>query len=110
MLEAAAADMGIIITETGVVEELLISDDFVIVLEDDSPDALANAILKFYNDRGFLERCGANVATRVRENFTWNKAVQELPGLFYLNTEDAPSQQCAILRYLYAARPHFQTY
>lgn len=69
MLEATAAGMGIIITKTGGVEDLLGGDDYGIVLADDSPDAVADAIMTFCNDREFLKRCGANVAARVRENF-----------------------------------------
>lgn len=85
MLEAAVAGMGIIITETGGVHELLTGDDCGIVLEDDEPDTVAKAILRFYNDREYLARCGTNVAARVRDSFTWNKAAEDLLRLFEQN-------------------------
>lgn len=86
MLEAAAAGIGIIITETGGVEELLVGNDCGVVLADDSSHAVAEAILGLYNDREYLARCGTNVAARVRENFTWNKAAGDLLELLNHNS------------------------
>lgn len=57
--------MGIIMIDAGGVKELLIRDDNGIVLADDNPDTAADAILKFYNDRGF-----------------WSGAVPMLPSAF----------------------------
>lgn len=82
MLEAAAAGIGIIITNTGGVEELIPDSNYGIVLPNDDPHTIAEAILEFYNNRPYLEHTGNNVAKRVRENFTWEEAAKNLIRLF----------------------------
>ncbi|HVJ57048.1 MAG TPA: glycosyltransferase family 4 protein, partial [Terrimicrobiaceae bacterium] len=41
------------------------------IIPPNDPDALAEAILDFYNNPGKLRLMGVNGRQRVRENFTW---------------------------------------
>lgn len=93
MLEAAAAGMGIAITNTGGVKELIPNEDFGIILESDDPTTISDAILRFYRDEAYLGKCSHNVSERVKENFNWNKAARDLLDIFsQINTSSYQNQ------------------
>lgn len=82
MLEAAAARTGIIVTRTGIAEELIPNSTYGIILPNTQPKTIADAILKFYTDRSYLAQASANAEARAREAFPWDKAAADLMSLF----------------------------
>lgn len=82
MLEAAAHNLGIIVTDTGGARELIPGADYGQVIPDASEETVKGALLRFYDDRDYLSRCGANVGQRVRELFTWEQTAKTLISYF----------------------------
>lgn len=75
-LEAAAYGLGIVITDTGGTEELIPNEDFGIVLGDVTVESIQEAILRFANDRDYLQFASNNVKERVEALFTWEKVAK----------------------------------
>lgn len=82
MLEAAATHNGLIVTRTGIAEELILDDSYGIILPNTNPQTITNAILKFYSDRDYLEEAANKSAARASEAFPWDKAADALISLF----------------------------
>lgn len=82
MLEAAAHNLGIIVTDTGGARELIPSSEYGQVIPDASVKTIKEALLRFYDDRDYLRQCGANVGRRVRELFTWEQTAKTLISYF----------------------------
>lgn len=82
MLEAAAHDLGIIVSDTGGARELLPTPAYGQVLAQATVGATKDAILRFYDDRAYLEECGRNVGRRVRELFSWEQTAKTLVATF----------------------------
>lgn len=73
LLEAAAQGKGLIVTDTGGARELIPTDEFGIVLPEASTTAVADGILRFYEDREYLCSAGRSVRNRVVERFSWER-------------------------------------
>lgn len=82
MLEAATHGLGIIVTDTGGARELIPTSDYGQVIPDASIETIQQAILRFYDDRNYLHRCGINVSIRVRELFSWEQTAKTLMTIF----------------------------
>lgn len=82
MLEAAAHNLGIIVTDTGGAQELMPDETYGQIIPDASVGTAKQAILRFYNDRDYLSQCGQNVSGRVRELFSWQQTAKTLMATF----------------------------
>lgn len=82
MLEAAAHNLGIIVTDTGGARELIPNSEYGQIIPDASVETVKEALLRFYDDREYLSLCGENVGRRVRELFTWEQTARTLISYF----------------------------
>lgn len=78
LLEAAICETGIVVSNTGGVEELLPDKKYGIVLEDTSIESIKKGILSYYNNREYLALSAANVKQHVKENYSWDKTAGRL--------------------------------
>lgn len=78
VLEAAAHDLGIIVTDTGGAQELIPSSEYGQIISNASIETIEKALLRFYNDHEYLALCGRNVGRRVRELFSWEQTAKTL--------------------------------
>ena len=73
VLEAAASSCFVITTPRGGSRELIINDDYGIILEENTTDNLAAAIRKAAEDPEYRRRATRNAYKRLCELFTWDQ-------------------------------------
>ena len=84
VLEAAAMGCPVITTATGGSPQLLCDRRYGILLESMSPEAISTACLEALGDVAWRASASALAEQRLRENFTWDAAVQQLLQAFQL--------------------------
>lgn len=82
LLEAAAQNLGIIVTDTAGARELMPTAEFGQIIPTGSVDDIKRAILRFHDDKKYLSQCGRNVGRRVRELFSWEQTAKTLMTTF----------------------------
>lgn len=73
VLEAAASSCFVITTPRGGTRELITSDEYGIIIEDNTVDNLAEAIRKAATDAEYRRRASQNAYARICEMFTWDR-------------------------------------
>lgn len=78
LLEAAACDMGIIVTHTGGSKELVPDSAYGLLIDCASVSAVKSGILRYYKDRQYLLKASKNVKLNVRQNYSWASTADKL--------------------------------
>ena len=73
VLEAAASSCFVITTSRGGSRELIINDEYGIILEENNPENLAAAIRKAAADPVYRRKAAQNAYDRLCELFTWER-------------------------------------
>ena len=81
VLEAAASGCFVITTPRGGSRELVVSDEYGIILEENTVENLAAAIRKAATDSEYRKRAEANAYERVSELFTWDRICDRITGI-----------------------------
>ncbi len=71
VLEAAACGCFVITTRNGGSQELILDDGYGIILKENTPEELAEAIRKAAGDSAYRAAAGEKARRRVEEKFTW---------------------------------------
>ena len=78
LLEAAAQENAIIVSDCAGAREVIPSEDFGIVLDEANTESVIESILRIYNNPSLAKQLGAAVRNRIDSNFTWDVAAQSL--------------------------------
>ena len=70
ILEAMAAGKPVIATQTGGSSEVVVDGETGYLVPCREPEEIELAVLRFYNDRGLIQKMGEAGLRRIRENFT----------------------------------------
>lgn len=82
LLEAASQDTAIIVSDTAGARELIPSEEFGIVLKENTIDAIKDAITKYYFDKDYRDRVSSNIKRRTHELFNWQITAENLLNYF----------------------------
>lgn len=82
LLEAMAAGLPVVATSVGGTPEVVVDGVTGLLVPPRDPDALAEAILTLLRDPGLRQRMGQAGRERVREQFSVEKMVKEIEGLY----------------------------
>lgn len=78
VLEAAACGCYVITTNKGGSKELILDDSYGIILEENTPKNISNAIKSAIIERSTRYAAGQKSRQRVQENFTWDVISDEV--------------------------------
>jgi glycosyltransferase involved in cell wall biosynthesis len=78
VLEAAMCGCCIITTDKGGSKELIVNDDYGIIMKENTVDELLNILENLANSKQRIKKMGKNVKDRVEKNFTWNVTVKKI--------------------------------
>lgn len=76
LLEAAACGLTPVITDVGGVDELIPSDEYGLVLPDNSPETIAGYLLELSSNRTACQHIGNTILHRVESDFTWKRTAE----------------------------------
>lgn len=82
LIEAQGVGSPLIATDIAAAREQIINGVTGFIVEERNSDALADAILHLYQDRGLLAQIGLNAAEHVRKTFTVERMVSETEDCF----------------------------
>lgn len=78
LLEAAAQENAIVVSDCAGAREVIPNEDFGIVLDKANTESVIEAMLRIYNDPSLVKQLGAAARNRIESNFTWDVAAQSL--------------------------------
>lgn len=78
LLEAAAQENAIVVSDCAGAREVIPNESFGIVLDDTSSESVMEALLRIYDDPTLSKQLGAAVRNHIDDNFTWDVAAQSL--------------------------------
>lgn len=78
LLEAAAQENAIIVSDCAGAREVIPSENFGIVLDEANTESVIESILRIYNNPSLAKQLGTAVRNRIDSNFTWDVAAQSL--------------------------------
>lgn len=78
LLECAAWGVAPVITRVGGVDELIPSSEYGCVLDNATPECIANAIIDLADNPEEMRRKGASIQKHVECNFSWSKTAEDL--------------------------------
>lgn len=81
LLEAAAAEMPIIVSDVGGISSLFTDEDNALIIEPADGEALASAMIKLMKDKELREKLGSN-ARRLAESFSWEKTAKTMDKIY----------------------------
>lgn len=82
VLEAIACNNYIVTTSSGGAKEVIISDEYGVILEENNVDNIYDAIIAAIENPGMREQKNKNAYQRLIDNFTWEHTVNELVNIF----------------------------
>ncbi len=77
-LEANLAGLPVIANDSGGVSDAVVDGENGILLENDRPENIANAIIKLYENRKFGIKLGKKGRERVLKSFLWEKQIKKI--------------------------------
>lgn len=77
LLEASACGCPALITNVGVVPDVILNDDYGTVLDNGDSDEIVRSLVSLYDHRTVLKLQGRNVQNRVRSAFSLSKTAQQ---------------------------------
>lgn len=78
LLEAAAQENAIVVSDCAGAREVIPNESFGIVLDDTGSESVKEALLRVYDDPTLSQQLGAAVRNHIDGNFTWDVAAQSL--------------------------------
>lgn len=78
LLEAAAQENAIVVSDCAGAREVIPNESFGIVLDDTGSESVMEALLRIYDDPTLSKQLGAAVRNHIDDNFTWDVAAQSL--------------------------------
>lgn len=78
LLEAAAQENAIVVSDCAGAREVIPNESFGIVLDDTGSESVMEALLRIYDDPTLSKQMGAAVRNHIDDNFTWDVAAQSL--------------------------------
>lgn len=78
LLEAAAQENAIVVSDCAGAREVIPSEDFGIVLDKTNTESVIEAMLRIYNDPSLAKQLGTAARNRIESTFTWDAAAQSL--------------------------------
>ena len=78
VLEAAACKSFVITTKNGGAKELIINDDYGIIMQSNSTNEIYDSIIKAIENREWAESAVEKTYNRLIQNFTWDKAADKI--------------------------------
>lgn len=78
LLEAAAQENAIIVSDCAGAREVIPNEDFGIVLDEASTESVIEALLRIYNNPFLAQQLGTAARNHIDSNFTWDVAAQSL--------------------------------
>lgn len=78
VLEAAACKSFVITTKNGGAKELIINDDYGIIMQSNSTCKIYDSIIKVIENREWAESAVEKTYNRLIQNFTWDKAADKI--------------------------------
>lgn len=78
LLEAAAQENAIVVSDCAGAREVIPNESFGIVLDDTGSESVMEALLRIYDDPTLSQQLGAAVRNHIDGNFTWDVAAQSL--------------------------------
>lgn len=78
LLEAAAQENAIVVSDCAGAREVIPNESFGIVLDDTGSESVTEALLRVYDDPTLSQQLGAAVRNHIDGNFTWDVAAQSL--------------------------------
>lgn len=84
VLEAAALSCPIVTTATGDSPQLLITEDYGILLKNMEPDTIRDACIRVLSDTQWQEKAARLTEARLQEKYTWDTAAAQLYQAFDL--------------------------
>ena len=78
LLEAAAQENAIVVSDCAGAREVIPNESFGIVLDDTGSESVMEALLRIYADPTLSKQLGAAVRNHIDDNFTWDVAAQSL--------------------------------
>lgn len=78
LLEAAAQENAIIVSDCAGAREVIPSEDFGIVLDEANTESVVEALLRICNNPSLTKQLGSAARNRIDSNFAWDVAAQSL--------------------------------
>ncbi len=78
LLEAAACGCYIVTTERGGAKELILNDEYGMVMKDNRPETVLQALSSVLSQKNMRERAVEKTYQRLKDNFIWEKTAEKV--------------------------------
>jgi glycosyltransferase involved in cell wall biosynthesis len=97
VIEAMTAELPVIASRTGGLPEAVMNHKTGLLVEPNSPAALADAMLRLIDDREKARQMGSNGAARASDLFSWEAVAGKLTSLYKSLTSGVPAARLSII-------------